>query len=290
MDLGKESLLQRIKEEFPELEWTSANYIGSGFNHAILILDGRIVFRAPRGEYYEQQLSGEIALLDFLAGRMQVRIPQYSYVARDLSFAGYPLVPGQELATEHFFRLPLADREAIAHQLAGFLSALHTTPKQTAKQFNTPDGNPGLTFRDLSARVETYLTPRLTEAELRLIRQFLAELEQLPGPLIQPALIHRDLAWEHILWDAQARQIGIIDFSDRAWGDPALDFSGLMWYGEDFVRHVAELYTGPGDAGLLRRAVLYSKRVPLFLMVDALDGLPCSFEEGYRLFKVRFED
>jgi aminoglycoside phosphotransferase (APT) family kinase protein len=44
----------------------------------------------------------------------------------------------------------------------------------------------------------------------------------------------RALTGEHILWDAKNKQINIIDFSDRAFGDPASDFTGSLEYSLNF--------------------------------------------------------
>ena len=38
--------LRRIQAEFPDLRWTSHRYLTHGWDHAVLILDEAIVFRA----------------------------------------------------------------------------------------------------------------------------------------------------------------------------------------------------------------------------------------------------
>jgi len=102
------------------------------------------------------------------------------------------------------------------------------------------------------------------------------------------ALVHGDLAGEHILWDADRRQVNIIDFSDRSIGDPALDFAGLLANGQQFAQRVVDRYRGPKDERWLWRARLYFRRTALETMVHALQGYPCTFEEGYAEFRARF--
>jgi len=102
-------------------------------------------------------------------------------------------------------------------------------------------------------------------------------------------LVHSDLRWEHILWDSRSKQINIIDSSDRTLGDGAIDFVGLLEYGAEFTEKVFALYSGKKDDQMLRRAQLYFKRIPLWIITDSMHGSPCTFEQGYTMFKERFE-
>ena len=61
--------------------------------------------------------------------------------------------------------------------------------------------------------------------------------------------IHRDLSGDaHILCDTQVnRVVGIIDWEDACIGDPAIDFTGLLWdCGRDFTERVLGHYLGQG--------------------------------------------
>ena len=100
-------------------------------------------------------------------------------------------------------------------------------------------------------------------------------------------LVHSDLRWEHILWDSRSKQINIIDFSDRALGDGAIDFTGLLEYGAEFTEKVFDLYCGGKDGQMLERSQLYFKRAPLLNMIASMHGFPCDFEEGYTMFRER---
>lgn len=114
------------------------------------------------------------------------------------------------------------------------------------------------------------------------------ELKSALGYKFERVLLHNDLTWEHILWDKKKQKVNIIDFSDRSYGDPASDFAGLWEFGSKLTKRVYELYRGKKDDTLLYRSRLYFKRIPLFVMKDALDGYPCTFKEGYEMFKERY--
>jgi len=109
------------------------------------------------------------------------------------------------------------------------------------------------------------------------------------GHKFKRVLLHNDLTWEHILWDKKKQKVNIIDFSDRSYGDPASDFAGLWEFGSKLTNRVYKLYRGKKDDTLLYRSQLYFKRIPLFIMKDALDGYPCTFKEGYEMFRKRFK-
>ena len=47
--MEEELFLQRLREEFPDVTWTSHRYLTHGWDHAVLILDETLVFRAPQG-------------------------------------------------------------------------------------------------------------------------------------------------------------------------------------------------------------------------------------------------
>ena len=281
--------LQRLREEFPDVTWTSHRYLTHGWDHAVLILDETLVFRAPKAEAYRGALANEARLLRYLRPRVDVGIPDYVYESADGTFAGYPLLAGRELDAATFARLSDTERERIAEQLATFLTAVHETPKSVARECGVSAQDPQKDHEDVVRDVETLVLPRLPPHEVEVIRALLTELAAKVKRPRPTALVHGDLDGQHILWDAENRQVNIIDFSDRSIGDPALDFGGLHAYGHEFAERVLEHYGGPGDEGTLRRAQMYFRRTALETMADSLQGHPCTFEAGYAEFTERFE-
>ncbi|MDE2921850.1 MAG: aminoglycoside phosphotransferase family protein [Acidobacteriota bacterium] len=287
--MEEELFLRRIREEFPDVTWTSHRYLTHGWDHAVLVLDEALVFRAPRTQAYRDALANEVRLLRYLRPRVDAGIPDYVYESADGSFAGYPLLAGRELDVATFGCLSDTERERIAEQLATFLTAIHETPKSVVRECGVSRQDPRKDHEDLRRDTEALVLPRLAPREVRIVGAFLAELAGELQSTPPTCLVHGDLSGEHILWDAESRQVNVIDFSDRSIGDPALDFDGPMAYGHNFAERVLELYRGRKDDGLLRRAHLYFRRGPLETMVDALQGYPCTFDEGYAAFRARFD-
>jgi aminoglycoside phosphotransferase (APT) family kinase protein len=285
----EECFLQRIKEEFPEIEWKTHRYLTQGWDHVVIILDETLVFRAPKDSSYRRELKNEIQLLQYLKKKVTVDIPNYIYVSRDKSFAGYNLVKGQELTASRFQQLSASEKERAASQLAEFITALHATPESILKECHVKTEDQEEMYEELVRDTRALLYSRLSEKYIQSIEEYFEELDTALSHDHPKALVHSDLIREHILWDAQRKQINIIDFSDRSFGDPAIDFTGLREYGPEFTAHVFELYKGKKDEKMLYRSELYFKRIPLYIMKDALLGYPCTFEEGYEALKRRFK-
>jgi aminoglycoside 2''-phosphotransferase len=280
--------LRRIQAAFPDLRWTSHRYLTHGWDHAVVILDEALVFRAPKAQAYRDALADEARLLRYLKPRVDVGIPDYTYRAADGSFAGYPLLPGRELHVDSFRELSDDQRGRIADQLAAFLAAFHEMPKSIAREFAVSEPDPRKDFDDLRRDTEALVLPRLAPLEVSVVRTFLTELAAESRSIHPTTLVHGDLRGEHILWDAENQQVNIIDFSDRLIGDSALDFACLHAYGNEFIEQVLERYRGPKDEGTRRRARLYFRRGALETMAHSLQGYPCTFEEGYAEFLARF--
>jgi aminoglycoside 2''-phosphotransferase len=284
-----EFLLQKIKEEFPKITWKTYRHLTHGWDHSVIILDETIVFRAPKRSHYKHELKNEIHLLHYLKKKVKVGIPDYSYVSKDTSIAGYAIVTGQELTVPRFHQLSASEKERAAEQLAEFITTLHATPESIIKKYHVRTEDQEELYTELVRDTQTLLYPRLCREHVHLIEEYFEELKTALSHNYVQVLVHNDLGSEHILWDAEENQINIIDFSDRSRGDPAIDFTGLREYGPEFAERVYELYGGRKDEKMLYRSELYFKRVPLYLMNDALQGYPCTFEEGFETFKKRFK-
>ena len=297
--MAPELFLRRIKEEFPEIAWNTYRHLTHGWDHAVLILDEALVFRAPKAPTSLGDVENEAGLLrhlerkllerKLLERKLKVGIPRYIYQAADGSFGGYRLLPGRELDPGTFRNLSAEERETIAGQLAAFLTSMHQTPKSVARRHQVPEENAAKDYEDLVRDTEALVFPHLARRDTLAIEAFLIELAAELEQGRPTGLLHGDLSGEHILWDAGKRQVNIIDFSDRMLGDPAIDFSGLLAYGRGFAERVFEEYGGPTDERMFRRARLCFKRTALETMVHSLQGYPCTFEEGYAEFEERFD-
>lgn len=285
--ITNEALIAAIHRAFPHIEWTEERFFNNGWDHAVVILDSNLVFRTPKNPSYKDEFRQEIELLGFLDKRLNVGIPNYEFISDDFSIAAYRIVPGHELTLSLFQTLTASEKESAAQQIAGFLTILHATPKAITDQFEVRVEDEKSNYLELKANARELLHHRMNEDEVGQVENLLNELQARLDDIYERSLIHCDLTSEHILWDLEKKHINIIDFSDRAIGDPAVDFAGLFEYGEKYAERVYDLYGGNKDGNLLRRAKLYFQRIPISIMIDSIKGFPCTFEEGYQMLLER---
>jgi aminoglycoside 2''-phosphotransferase len=166
-------------------------------------------------------------------------------------------------------------------QLGEFLTSLHRFPIPRAIALGIPDAN-GASWREeyraLFGTVQRRVLPLLDgPAQDNLSRVWREFVDDPANFQFQPALIHRDLSGEHILFDpGQGCITGIIDWEDAAIGDPAFDFTGLLDYGSEFVQGVLSAYGGPRDGGMLDRCRFYYGIGPCY---EVLYGLDCALPQ-----------
>lgn len=90
---------------------------------------------------------------------------------------------------------------------------------------------------------------------------------------MNPCLTHYDFQWKNIIISEGKNNInGIIDFSDTAIYDPAIDFVWLLSFPKNFLNKVLENYK-IDDQNILKRAIYYRNKQLIF-----------TFPETYKKF------
>lgn len=277
-------LLELIKKAFPELVWSSYKYIDEGWDHQVIILDDNIVFRFPTDEDYADKLGTEIKVLDYLQSFIKTPTPQYIYLPKPLSFAGYQIVKGETLTKAVFDNLSLVDQQLVAVQLADFLTAL-----QGLYVEQIPMGKVEVSMLAEDQAVtktvaEQHLKTLLTLEDWNMVQAILTETDSLIASNNPKTFIHNDVYSRHLLWDVDEHQVGVIDFSDMTIGDPAIDFSEIHEYGFEFVRTVYDTYKGPKDKTFLSRAWTYQKWAAVYMLTDYFEYQKTTFEVARETF------
>ncbi|MDH4330352.1 MAG: aminoglycoside phosphotransferase family protein, partial [Candidatus Moranbacteria bacterium] len=233
----------------------------------VAILEDKYIFRFPRSADSQEKLKMEIGLLKYLNKKISLAIPNYLYVAKDLSFAGYNLINGVSVSKERHSKLSTKEKVFMAKQLAYFLNDLHSIPLGIARKCGVVEENDLEEYENFKAEVVKYLFPKLKKQEIEDVKNFLEILKEI-YPIKKKVLAHGDLARNNFLM-INGKVSGIIDFSDMTINDPALDFNDLWDYGEDFVKSVYAKYKNK-DKNLIYRSKLYYKKNCLRLMIIAL--------------------
>lgn len=289
-----ETYLEKIKAHFPAVPLENAKLITKGWDHDVVLLDEKFIFRFPKRNEYNNRLRSEIKLLRYLAPQMAIPVPDYIYTPDDLSFGGYKMLPGIEMTLEVFNKFSNEQKEAVAEQLGAFLSVLHATPIEAVKGFGFEEGENGYYWSKQYAErilksVREKVFPKLTQEEIAWIEYQFAQYLSCSFDF-DISVIHSDLSDDHIFVDPGRGVItGVIDFSDTEFADPALDFAGMWYYGDSFTRQVFNHYTRKTDMDFLKRSkfpVLVNAARHM-LELESGKSRPTTFEDEYAELKER---
>jgi aminoglycoside phosphotransferase (APT) family kinase protein len=251
-----------IQAQFPQLAPVRAVRLGEGYDNVAFEVNERWVFRFPKRADVERQLLIETRILPVLAQQAPVPIPVFSFRGQPSSvyprhFAGYTKLAGVPAIQLDPARVPFL---RLAPALARILFFLHSFSVSAAARCGVPEQRIGALIEEIRAealRDFELVSEIAPDAPLEKWRSCLeAGVDAHPALGGTPALVHNDLAAEHLLLDPATQTVtGIIDWSDVAVSDPAVDFAGVFhWGGEALVNAVLSKYEGHVDELVLRRA------------------------------------
>lgn len=244
-----------IAAQFPRLVPVRATFLGAGYDSSAFEVNDEWVFRFPERADVERQLLIEARILPVLAERSPVPLPAFRFHGQPSSqfpyhFVGYPKLQGVPAIQLDPEAVPFPQ---LAPVLARFLSWLHSFPVTEAARLGVEEHDIDSLIDEVRADAlgDFELVGRVApEAPLEEWHEYLRTgLDRVAPSRSTPALVHTDLAAEHILLDPATQTVtGIIDWSDIAIGNRAVDFAGLFnWGGERFVDAVLSTYQPPID-------------------------------------------
>lgn len=256
------------------------------WEYQVIILDNMYVFRFPSSSTLLPSLKKEILLLEKITVPSHLQIPRYTMIAKNKSFAGYPIITGNALTLEDFNNLTPIQQDNLAGKVADFLRALHSTSLESIKKL-AEDQTTELIHEDeeLRQKLESLIKPKLSPEHYSKAQQTLAACIKQRQLHHARKLIHGDFYGRHMFWEPAQDTLGIIDFSDCGLGDPAMDFAELFEFGVDFAQKVAKDYGLENPGALLSRALLYYQRVGVFLMINSFEDTKIGLQEAYGLFQ-----
>ncbi|WP_238010006.1 phosphotransferase [Dactylosporangium sp. AC04546] len=224
---------QALRDHAPELAGVPVTDLGSGLDNTAF-LAGDLVLRVTDHDTVVR----EAALLGLVAPAVCLPVPAVRFADPARGVLAYPLLPGR----------PLLGRPApdgLARRLGRFLGELHAI-ETTVVPVDGAD-------------------PREWLADLEGPAELLAVLlGDVPEPARRLVLAHADLGAEHLL-ERDGAVTGVIDWTDAAVTDPALDFARLYRdFGPAFLADTLDAYGGEPPA---------PERVTFFARCAALEDL-----------------
>ncbi|WP_433506079.1 phosphotransferase family protein [Pseudonocardia halophobica] len=267
---GPAEVAARLARHMPGLRASAVTPLGSGLDHDAYDVDGTLVVRYRR-EPDQAATAGavrrEAALLRRVAEACPVPVPPVRLVLPEEGclvlgrLAGTPLLDRSE-----------AERAAVAPgvgaTLGAVLTALHALPRDRLGAEVAVDDVAPEEWHDEAA--ETYPTVRSEiPPDFRPgVERFLSGPPAPVAPRL--AFTHNDLGVEHVLVDG-GRVTGIIDWSDAAIADPAVDLGRILRdLGPAALDSALTAYGADGGDALRARALFYARCT---LLEDLAHGL-----------------
>lgn len=252
-------LLDLIRELFPTTI-ERVEVIEDGDDFLLFEVNSGWMVRFPRNEATRKAFQRETRFLASFKNLSPVPVPDYRHVGDD--FDAYPKIQGRPLTFELFQALSMSERESTGRQLGAFLSAIHAFPVDEAREMGMADAwhgdhqAAGVYFLD-------HVAPLLSPAACR---NAVACMEAALAADFTGRVIHGDFYLpDHVFYNRQRAEVGVIDFADVTIYDPAHDFQCILEIGgPSFFELVLKHYQGQADAGLLKRSELRLAARPLF--------------------------
>jgi aminoglycoside phosphotransferase (APT) family kinase protein len=232
---------------------------GEGQDHRAYEVNGELIVRFSRHPD-PVRLRNEARLLRAVARVSPLPVPEPVFTVAEQGCLAYVKLPGSPV-----LQIPRHRRRArdasIGAVLGGLLRALHAVPVDRLAGLVDTDDPPLAEW--LREATETYLTVagQIPTVHHRSVVAFLDTPP--PDAGYTPVFSHNDLGIEHVLVDPVSWAVtGILDWSDAAIVDPAVDF-GLIHrdLGPAATGAALDGYRGTPDdvAALTERAVFYAR-------------------------------
>lgn len=271
--------LEHVKVETGELSFKEVEFITTGCEKDVLILDKKTVIAFFRKGLQIDRYRVRQELIRRLAKQTRVAFPECLYISPTKNFVMETYVPGYRI-TPQYVEKNMENAQQIGRDVGSFLKQLHMTSEQRLDLLTGFMQD----FRNDMVEGLKILRFKLTQAEMEQVNDFLNGIYKISAS-VQVCIVHGDFHYDNILWDQSASRLGIIDFGEAGKEDPALDFMYMCYYPEEFRHAVFEEY-GSEAAILYERSQMYDRIYGLYDMIENIQGDPRkpNFEKGYTRF------
>jgi len=265
--------LNIIKTNFWDLDCNKTKFIQKWWSNDVLILDDNILFRFPKDEHTKENLVNEISLLNEIYKKDWIQTPKYIYVSKDIDFWGYKIIQWKELK-----KSDIKDentKKLLAKQIWEFLTKLHSYPVERFKLFDSNVDN----HYTCDEWYHKYILSSFKDIENQInseaFNKWLKFIEStFPLKIIHKSMTHFDFQPKNIIFSEEEKEITwVIDFSDSAIYDPAIDFSFFFSFGDKFVKEVLKHYKWD-FWNVFERAKFFEVKSFIFVFPELINKYP----------------
>ncbi|HUZ79726.1 MAG TPA: phosphotransferase [Thermoplasmata archaeon] len=249
-----------------------ARPIDTGWGSFILEVNHEWIVRFPRGLEDSRRVEAEARLLNKLALRLPVPVPQYKHICKDadgrLRLVIYPKIVGRPLPTRNLYGAISRQWQA---DILRTLQALERFPRHLGRWLGVEwSAERGRTARwrtlypRIRRRVHPLLSPAVRARDRTYWESFLRDEASLKRP---PTLNHGDLFPYHIIVNDRG-VAGILDWESACYEDPVGNLTGLP-LADGFAARIIDRALGD-SASVSRRLTFHRHAVPAYSVLYGL--------------------
>jgi aminoglycoside 2''-phosphotransferase len=268
-------IANQIAKEFPEFTIHKIQKIGAGMDSVAYLINGDYIFRFPKRENVKTNLRKEINFLPHIKPLTNILVPDFEFIASNLSFVGYKKIEGAFLTNTLYQSLNTTQQTIIQKEMAHFITLIHAFDLSALALF----GIEKMDFKDIYfdhfKDIKEYVYPHISDIEKEMIKRiFTNYLDDANNFNYTPTLLHNDLSYDHIIVDAdKGNLVGIIDFGDMAIGDPDYDLMCMANdYGGVFLDQLLAFYPHSDTKRLKNKIYFFQLAHILYDFVAAAKG------------------
>lgn len=239
----KSKYLKQIKENFPDINFNNVKIITKWWSNDVVILDNNIIFRFPKEDFVKNNFLKEVKILDTLNKEIKnIQIPKYTYISKNNDFWWYNIIKWVELKKSYINN---QNYKNIAIQVWKFLTQLHSIDINKFKDLLNLDVNNHYSFETwyINYIIEWYKTIKhlFSKQDYQKIINFIQNSQNYK--INYSSITHYDFQWKNVIFSKEENNINwVIDFSDMAIYDPAIDFVWLLWLPKKVINEVLKNY------------------------------------------------
>lgn len=102
--------------------------IGEGLDSKAYLVNDEYIFKKSKHREAAENMKKEIQVLNYLDGKLSLKIPKIEFYDEEHSLCGYKQIKGQILNPGMFQAMTKEEQDELAEDIAQFLEELHSVP------------------------------------------------------------------------------------------------------------------------------------------------------------------
>lgn len=205
---------------------------GQGLDSIAYLVNNEYIFKHSKHDEARNNLKREIQVLNYLKGKVTLKIPDIEYYSEEYSVCGYKDIKGDNLTPDIYKNMSDDEKDKLAQDIALFLKEMHAVPLPDIDglEWNVTEDYKS-DYDTLRETVYDKIPDKSKEYLNNLYKRILND-ERITKYV--RALCHNDLGCKHMIIQNN-KVVGIIDFGDAAVTDRDKDFVYLL---EDSIEEI----------------------------------------------------